>query len=89
VHLIPAFGATRLGAITNEDIQRLKHRLRNRAPKTVNNVLTVLNVLLKKAVEWDVINQLPCTIRLCRSQRHQWASTTSMNTNDSSKRRRP
>ena len=29
-----------------------------------NNVLTVLNVLLKKAVEWDVIERMPCTIRL-------------------------
>ena len=45
-------------------MQRLKHALREQAPKTVNNVLTVLNVLLKKAVEWDVIERLPCTIRL-------------------------
>ena len=63
VHLVPALGAKRLDAITNEDIQRLKHRLRHKAPKTVNNVLTVLNVLLKKAVEWDLIDQMPCTIR--------------------------
>ena len=27
-------------------------------------MLTVLNVLLKKAVEWDVIERMPCTIRL-------------------------
>jgi integrase len=30
----------------------------------VNNVLTVLGVLLKKAVEWDAIDRMPCTIRL-------------------------
>jgi integrase len=30
----------------------------------VNNVLTVLNVLLKKAVEWDVIERVPYVIRL-------------------------
>jgi integrase len=42
----------------------LKHRLRDRSPKTVNNVLTVLNVLLKQAVAWDVIERMPCTIRL-------------------------
>jgi len=64
VHLVPALGAKKLDAITSEDVQRLKHRLQNRAPKTVNNVLTVLNVLLKKAVEWDVIERMPCTIRL-------------------------
>ena len=40
MHLVPAFGAKRLDAITNEDIQRLKLRLNDRAPKTVNNVLT-------------------------------------------------
>jgi integrase len=33
-------------------------------PKTVNNVLTVLNTLLRVAVEWDVIPHLPCRIRL-------------------------
>ena len=45
-------------------MQRLKSHLRDRSPKTVNNVLTVLNVLLKKAVEWDVVDRMPCTIRL-------------------------
>jgi hypothetical protein len=43
---------------------RLKGRLPEKSPKTVNNVLTVLNVLLKKAVEWDVIDRMPCSIRL-------------------------
>ena len=64
VHLVPLLGKTRLDAITSEEVQRLKHHLTDRAPKTVNNVLTVLNVMLKKAVEWDVIERLPGTIRL-------------------------
>ncbi len=64
VHLVPALGASALDAITNEDVQRLKHRLLNKAPKTVNNVLTVLSVMLKKAVEWDVIERLPCTVKV-------------------------
>jgi hypothetical protein len=34
-------------------VQRLKIRLSTKAAKTVNNVLTVLGVLLKKAVEWE------------------------------------
>ena len=42
----------------------MKHALADRSAKTVNNVLTVLNRLLKTAVEWDVIERLPCTIRL-------------------------
>ena len=61
-----AFGTKRLDAITTDDVQKLKHRLRDHAP-TVNNVLTVLRVLLKKAVEWDVIERVTCTIRLVRA----------------------
>jgi integrase len=66
VHLIPALGGKRLNAISTEDVQRLKHRLNDKAIKTVNNVLTVLNTLLKKAVEWRVIDDTPCTIRLLK-----------------------
>jgi len=44
----------------------LKHRLNDKAIKTVNNILTVLNTLLKKAVEWRVIDDMPCTIRLLK-----------------------
>jgi len=46
-HLIPLLGSKRLDAITTEQVQRLKHELQHRAPKTVNNVLTTLNVMLK------------------------------------------
>jgi hypothetical protein len=64
VHLVPALGSNRLDAITNEDVQRLKMRLEKKAAKTLNNVLTVLSVLLKKAVEWGVIERMPCSIEL-------------------------
>ena len=64
VHLIPLLGPKRLDAITNEDVQRVKGELKEKAPKTVNNVLAVLGVLLKKAVEWGVLERLPCVIRL-------------------------
>lgn len=66
-HLRPFFKATKLDAITNEDIQRLKVHLRQKAPKTVNNVLTVLNTMLRVAVEWGVLERLPCTIRLLKT----------------------
>lgn len=39
----------------------------HKAPKTVNNILTVLSKLLKVAAEWDVIDQMPCTIRLLKA----------------------
>jgi integrase len=64
LHLIPRLGAKRLDAIGNEDVQRLKVTLASLAAKTVNNILTVLNTLLKKAVEWEVISRLPCTVKL-------------------------
>ena len=63
-HLVPTLGPKRLDAITNEQVQRLKLALAERAPKTVNNVLTVLSTLLKKAVEWGELDRLPCTIKL-------------------------
>jgi integrase len=64
VHLLPSFGDMRLDAISTERVQQLKAKLSKRAPKTVNNVLTVFNTLLKKALEWDVIDHMPCTVRL-------------------------
>jgi integrase len=65
-HLVPQLGAKRLDAITNEDVQRLKHRLHDKAVRTVNNVLSVLSMTLKKAVEWQVIEHMPCTVRLLK-----------------------
>jgi len=71
VHLVPVLGDTKLNAVTTEDVQLLKKRLEHKAPKTVNNVLTVLNMVLKKAVEWDLITRVPCTIRLLRVPKPQ------------------
>ena len=83
VHLLPALGAKRLDAISNEDVQRLKRQLLNKAPKTVNNVLTVLNVMLKKAVEWDVIERVPCTIKVLPVSKGSTRSTISTSSSDS------
>ena len=43
----------------------MKALLSDRAPKTVNNILTVLNTL-KNAIEWGELTQMPCTIRLLK-----------------------
>jgi len=67
VHLQPRLGDRPLNRITTEDIQRFKADLGTKAPKTVNNILTVLNVLLKIATEWGVIDRVPCTIKLVRT----------------------
>jgi integrase len=66
VHLIPRLGHKRLDTITTEDVQRLKHGLKDKAIRTVNNVLTVLSMMLKKAAEWGVIDTVPCTVRLLK-----------------------
>jgi len=64
VHLLAALGHKRLDAIKSEDVQRLKRNLEAKSPKTVNNVLAVLSVMLKKAVEWEVITHMPCMVKL-------------------------
>ncbi len=69
LYLIPELGSRTLDAISNEQVQRLKLRLHDKSPKTINNVLSVLNVLLKQAVEWGVLDKMPCSIRLVRVPR--------------------
>jgi integrase len=64
VHLVPLLGKKRLDEITTEDVARVKVRLRGQSASSVNNVLTVLSKLLKVAVEWRVIDAVPCTVRL-------------------------
>lgn len=64
VHLIPKLGDKSLDQITTEDVQLLKASLEHRAPKTVNNILTVLSVMMRTAVDWGVIERLTCSIKL-------------------------
>ncbi len=66
IHLYPALGDTRLDAIDDENVQRVKAALTKKSRKTVNNVLSVLNKALKVAVKWKVIQAMPCTIELVK-----------------------
>jgi integrase len=65
-HLYPRLGDHRLDAITDERIEDLKADLSRKAPKTVNNILTVLSKTLRLAVKWKVIGTMPCTIEWLR-----------------------
>lgn len=65
-HLLPRLGHKRLNDISDEAVQQLKTALSLKSPKTVNNVLSVLNHSLKTAVDWAVIDQMPCRIKLLR-----------------------
>jgi integrase len=47
-HLIPALGHKRLDAITNEDVQRLKHGLQAKSPKRS----TAAVVRVARGLEW-------------------------------------
>lgn len=67
LYLLPLLGAKRLDAITDEDVQRLKARMKHLSPKTVNNALTLLSKILKVAVEWKLIDRMPATIRLLKA----------------------
>jgi len=68
VHLVPAFGSMRLDQISDEAVQRFKGRLveGGAKPKTVNNVVNVLSVILRRAVAWKVLPAMPCQIRLMK-----------------------
>jgi len=69
VHLVPHLGDKALDQIATEDVQRLKSALEHRAAKPVNNILTALSVLLRTAVEWDVIARVPCAIKLLQTSK--------------------
>src|SRR5262245_55813893 len=71
LHLLPRFGSKRLDEITTEDVQQLKAALAKKSGKTVNNILSVLNVVLKTAQEWSVIEQRRCAIKLVRTMMHE------------------
>ena len=60
-HLLPFFGKTPLDRITVEDIERFKAKKLDEelAPKTVNNLLTVLSRCLRSAVDWGRIAYMP------------------------------
>ncbi|AMY11919.1 hypothetical protein LuPra_05189 [Luteitalea pratensis] len=46
-------------------MQQLKYKLRHRKPRPVNNVLTVLSVMLKKAAQWRVATTHGTDCRVC------------------------
>ncbi len=65
-HLVPFFGHMRLDAIGNEQIELLKAKKQAQglAPKTINNLLSVVGKCLNTAVEWGVIKTAPRMRRL-------------------------
>jgi integrase len=61
IHLVPAFGTTRLDRIGPAEIEAYKaEKLKEaQSKKSINNHLTVLRKLLNLAVEWGVLGHAP------------------------------
>ena len=70
-HLEPVLGDLRLDQIDDAAVQKLKAHLREKSPKTVNNVLSLLRTLLRVAVEWNELDAMPCTIRMLKVPRDE------------------
>lgn len=70
VHLLPALGDKRLNEVTDADVAKLQADLvaRKLNPKTVNNVLSVLSMMLRVAAKWRVIHDVPVRIDLLKVQ---------------------
>jgi integrase len=66
-YLVPRLGRKRLDEIKHEEVQGLKAKLAHLNPKTVNGILSVLTKLLKMAVEWQVLDVLPVTVKLLKT----------------------
>ena len=73
LHMKPAFGRKRLGAIGSEDVEAYKARMLREGlkPKTVHNHLAVLSKLMRMAVEWGYLQTLP-TIKTMKLDRPEF-----------------
>jgi len=65
-YLKPRWAKWRLDEIRDCDVQKLKADLAELSPKTVNNVLCVLNTMFKVALEWGVIDAMPTRVKLLK-----------------------
>jgi integrase len=65
-HVLPRFGQKRLDEIQTQAIQLFKSDLlaNDLDAKTVNNILSPLSKLLKVAVDWELLDRLPCRITM-------------------------
>lgn len=64
LHIDPLLGTRALAAVTNADVAALKGRLAAMSAKSVNNTLSILSRCLRCAVEWGVLDTMPCRVAL-------------------------
>ena len=87
VHLVPALGHKRLDAIKSQDVQHLEGRPEHEGGEEGQQRAVGVERAVTQGVEWDVLERMPCTVRLLPSPQARRPSTISTTTNDSSKRR--
>ncbi|MGA7124188.1 MAG: tyrosine-type recombinase/integrase [Polyangiaceae bacterium] len=68
-HIYPALGDLPLDQITTEHVARLCAGLTRFSRKTLANILATLAKLLRTAVDWDVLREMPCKIKIPKSPR--------------------
>lgn len=61
----PTFGTTPLDKIDDQAVSVFRGKLaKTNKPKSVNNIMTVLNAALKLAHEWGELSEMPCRIKI-------------------------
>jgi integrase len=68
-HIYPALGNLPLDQITTERVAMFAASFAKYSRKYLANVLHTLSKLLRTAVDWDVLAQMPCKIKIPKSHR--------------------
>jgi hypothetical protein len=71
VHLLPAVSDKPPRVHYDRGRAAPQVRPRRTVTKNVNNILTVLNVLMRTAVEWDLVGSIPCAIKMLGTPKTQ------------------
>jgi integrase len=68
-HIYPALGDLPLDQVTTERVAKFCAGLAAYSRKTLANILATLAKLLRTAVDWDVLREMPCRIKIPKSLR--------------------
>jgi integrase len=74
--ILPAFGKTKVAAVSHPDVDGFHHRLSARAPTHANRTLAVLSKMFSLAVRWGWRSDNPCkgVERNQENKRHRYLS---------------
>ncbi len=69
-HIAPVFGQTRIADITPEQVQKVVDGLSDRQ-KTAHEIFTLINVVMKMAIKYGIIDRNPCDVVLLTDYEQQ------------------